>query len=62
MTVRLKKCSLEDVHTVQEISIETFHDTFKEQNSPEYMKAYLDKAFHVKRWQKNWLISHQNSF
>ena len=45
MTVQIVKCHLEDVQALQEISIETFYDTFKDQNSPENMKAYLDQAF-----------------
>lgn len=49
MTVEIKTCGLEDVRLLQELSIETFTDTFKEQNTPENMKAYLDKAFNLKR-------------
>ena len=47
MTVNIKKCNLEDLQTLQEISIETFYETFKDQNSPENMKAYLEKAFNL---------------
>lgn len=47
MTVSIKKCTLDDIQILQAISIETFNDTFKEQNSPENMKAYLEKAFNV---------------
>ena len=49
MTVKIKKCNHEDLNILQEISIETFNDTFKDQNSPENMKAYLDRAFNVKQ-------------
>lgn len=52
MTINIRKCSLEDVLMLQEISIETFHDTFKDQNSPENMKAYLDKAFNINQLEK----------
>lgn len=45
----MKKCNLEDLQTLQEVSIETFNETFKEQNSPENMKAYLEKAFNLKQ-------------
>ncbi|MCY8280065.1 GNAT family N-acetyltransferase, partial [Bacillus inaquosorum] len=34
MTINIKKCSQEDLKILQEISIETFNDTFKDQNSP----------------------------
>ena len=49
MTITIKKCSHEDLQILQEISIETFNDTFKDQNSPENMKAYLERAFNAKQ-------------
>jgi len=49
MTETIKKCSLEDLQLLQEISIETFNETFKDQNSPENMKAYLERAFDSKQ-------------
>ncbi|WP_263706445.1 GNAT family N-acetyltransferase [Shouchella tritolerans] len=52
MTIRIKKCTFEDLQTLQEISIETFNATFKDQNSPENMKAYLKKAFNLKQLEK----------
>lgn len=52
MTVTITECGLEDLHLLQEISIETFNDTFKDQNSPENMKDYLDKAFNTKQLEK----------
>ena len=53
MTVNIKRCTLEDLHKLQEIGYETFNETFKHQNSPENMKAYLDKAFNLKRFKLN---------
>jgi diamine N-acetyltransferase len=47
MTINIKKCTLEDLHILQEISYETFNETFKHQNSPENMNAYLEKAFNL---------------
>ncbi|WP_423801834.1 GNAT family N-acetyltransferase [Neobacillus sp. SAB-20_R2A] len=47
MTINIKKCTLEDLHTLQEISYETFNETFKNQNSPENMIAYLERAFNL---------------
>lgn len=47
MNITIKKCTIEDLELLQEISIETFRDTFKDQNSPENMKAYLDRAFNL---------------
>ncbi|WP_282142529.1 GNAT family N-acetyltransferase [Cytobacillus oceanisediminis] len=49
MTINMKKCTLEDLSRLQEISYETFNETFKEQNSPENMEAYLEKAFNLKQ-------------
>lgn len=49
MTIRIKKCTHEDLQTLQEISVETFNDTFKDQNSPENMKSYLEKAFSLEQ-------------
>lgn len=52
MTIRIKKCTFEDLQTLQEISIETFNTTFEDQNSPENMKSYLKKAFNLKQLEK----------
>lgn len=49
VTVKIIKCSREDLQILQEISIETFNDTFKDQNSPENMKAYMERAFNFKQ-------------
>ncbi|AGN35015.1 GNAT family N-acetyltransferase [Bacillus paralicheniformis] len=52
MTVNIKRCTLEDLQKLQEIGCETFNETFKHQNSPENMKAYLEKAFHLTQLEK----------
>ncbi|MGR6765311.1 GNAT family N-acetyltransferase [Paenibacillus sp. T2-29] len=52
MNAKIIKCSRADLQTLQEISIETFNDTFKEQNSPENMQAYLERAFNSKQLEK----------
>lgn len=49
MTIRLTQCNNEELHKLQEISYETFNDTFKEQNNPENMNAYFEKAFNLKQ-------------
>lgn len=49
MTINIKKCTIEDLCTLQEISYETFNETFKHQNSPENMNAYLERAFNLKQ-------------
>lgn len=45
MSLRLEKCTVNDLKTLQEISFETFNDTFAKQNSPENINAYLDNAY-----------------
>lgn len=52
MTVNIKQCVLEDIHMLQEISYETFNETFGHQNSLENMKAYLEKAFNLQQLEK----------
>jgi diamine N-acetyltransferase len=52
MTINIRQCNLEDLHKLQEISYETFNETFKEQNSLENVNAYLVKAFNFKQLEK----------
>jgi diamine N-acetyltransferase len=49
MTINMKKCTLPDLPKLQEISYETFNETFKSQNSPENMNAYLERAFNLQQ-------------
>ncbi|WP_055108178.1 GNAT family N-acetyltransferase [Paenibacillus ihumii] len=49
MTVNIKKGTLADLGLLQEISVKTFNETFKSQNSPENLKAYMERAFNLKR-------------
>ena len=52
MTVNIKKCTIEDLRMLQEISYVTFNETFKHQNSTENMKTYLASAFNLKQLEK----------
>ena len=52
MAICIKKCTLEDLPILQTISYETFNDTFKYQNSPENMDAYMERAFNLKQLEK----------
>ncbi|PKH12267.1 MULTISPECIES: GNAT family N-acetyltransferase [Planomicrobium] len=45
MHMPLIKCTPEHLPELQAISRETFTETFKEQNSPEHLNAYLEKAY-----------------
>ncbi|MBB6632844.1 GNAT family N-acetyltransferase [Cohnella thailandensis] len=59
MTTTIRKCTLEDLSVLQDVSIETYRETFEPHNSAENMKAYLDKAFHIGQLQKE--LSNPNS-
>ncbi|MEV9641384.1 GNAT family N-acetyltransferase [Mammaliicoccus sciuri] len=52
MSVVINECTIEDIHTLQEISYNTFHETFSHMNSEKNMKTYLEKAFNTKRLEK----------
>ncbi|MFB3162462.1 GNAT family N-acetyltransferase [Neobacillus sp. 179-J 1A1 HS] len=52
MNINIKACTIEDLSMLQEISYETFIETFKDQNSPENMNAYLERAFNLKQLEK----------
>lgn len=52
MTIHIKRCMFEDLRLLQEISVETFNETFENQNSPENMKAYLERAFNLQQLEK----------
>lgn len=52
MTIKIIKCNRDDLEILQEISIETFNDTFKDQNSHENMKAYLESTFNLNQLEK----------
>jgi ribosomal protein S18 acetylase RimI-like enzyme len=45
MTIKIRKCTLQDLHTLQEISIQTFDETFRAKNKPENIEAYLKMTF-----------------
>jgi diamine N-acetyltransferase len=52
MDIKIKHCNLGDVGSLQEISYQTFIETFKDQNSPENMNAYVERAFNRKQLEK----------
>ncbi|MFD1886239.1 GNAT family N-acetyltransferase [Paenibacillus wenxiniae] len=49
MKIELISCTLEHVHALQDISRETFQHTFGNQNTPENMAAYMEKAFRLEQ-------------
>ncbi|MFC7061612.1 GNAT family N-acetyltransferase [Halobacillus seohaensis] len=52
MTINIKMCTLEDLHKLQEISYETFKETFEAENSSENMNAYLEESFNLNQVEK----------
>ncbi|MBM7573602.1 GNAT family N-acetyltransferase [Aquibacillus albus] len=52
MSIKLKECNLEDLQILQDLSIETFTETFKDQNTPGNMNAYLERAFNLNQLKK----------
>lgn len=48
----IRTCTLNDLRALQEISIETFTDTFEEHNAPEHLQAYLQKAYNLDQLKK----------
>ncbi len=59
MTMTIKKCTLEDSLDVQAISVETFTETFKNQNSPEQLNAYLERAYNLNQLEQE--LANQSS-
>lgn len=62
MAAKIKKCNNEDLLILQNISMETFYDTFKDQNSLENMNAYLEKAFNLKQLERELSSIHSEFF
>lgn len=51
-SIDIKRCTFEDLGLLQEISVETFNETFKNQNSLEDITAYLERAFNLHQLEK----------
>ncbi len=62
MTTMIKKCTRDDLHELQAISIETFTETFKDQNSPEDLQAYLDKAYDLNKLEQELAVPSSSFF
>ncbi len=45
MTIEIKKCTLDDLKTLHNLSVETYTDTFGEYNTEADLNDYLDKAY-----------------
>lgn len=49
MTLEFCICRESDLQSLQKISIETFSDTFKDQNTTENLTTYLEQAYHTEQ-------------
>lgn len=61
MEIYFEKCTIADVNKLQDISLETFDETFRNQNSPENMEDYLQKAFNLNQLKKE-MSNHSSQF
>ena len=52
MSIVLKKCTVDDLDILRELSIRTYYETFSHLNTPENMAAYLGEAFHAEKLKK----------
>ena len=55
----IKKCTLQDLESLRNISIETFYQTFADSNTAENMKAYLQSAYNEEKLYRE--LSNPNS-
>ena len=61
MNIRISRVTMQDIQVLQDLSIETFAETFGEQNPPEDLELYLEKAFNPQQLTKEFNDSN-NSF
>ncbi len=45
--IAIKACTIGDVDTLRDISIETFTETFEADNDPTHLATYLERAYNV---------------
>lgn len=49
MTTEIKACSVNDLETLQKLSIETYTDTFAQYNTASDLQDYLNEAYNTKQ-------------
>jgi len=59
MSITIKKCTIQDLHKLKDISIQTFDDTFRTKNKPENIDTYLKSAFQLSLLEKE--LKHPSS-
>lgn len=62
MTTMIKKCTLDDLQELQAVSVETFTETFKDQNSPEHLQAYLEHAYQLDKLKQELAVPYSYFF
>ena len=49
MNLTIRRCTESDLHTLREIGIETYDDTFRSMNTVDTMQKYLEEAFDAEK-------------
>ena len=58
----LEKCTLQDLHSLHKISMETFYQTFADTNTEENMTAYLESAYNEEKLYKEFCTPDSSFF
>ena len=59
--IKIETCSINDITTLQELSINTYVQTFEKFNSKSIMNAYLNDAFNIEKLEKE-LLNNNSKF
>lgn len=62
MNIRISPVTIQNINVLQDLSIETFSETFGQQNPPEDLELYLEKAFNPQQLIKEIMDSNTNFY
>ncbi|NHI78084.1 GNAT family N-acetyltransferase [Lactococcus petauri] len=62
MNIIISPVTMQDINVLQDLSIETFSETFGQQNPPEDLELYLEKAFNPQQLTKEIMDSNTNFY
>lgn len=62
MNIRISPVTIQDINVLQDLSIETFSETFGQQNPPEDLELYLEKSFNPQQLTKEIMDSNTNFY
>jgi len=62
VNIRISHVTIQDINVLQDLSIETFSETFGQQNPPEDLELYLEKAFNRQQLTKEIMDSNTNFY